>query len=103
MGEPVKIMDIVNSIVQQNNLYEGIEKKNIKINFTGIRPGEKLHEKLFDELKIEKTINKFILNENFKFETSEMFIKDFLNKLKKLGNNKEQFKNTIEKFIGMDD
>ena len=62
-----------------------------------------MHEKLFDELKIEKTINKFILNENFKFETSEMFIKDFLNKLKKLGNNKEQFKNTIEKFIGMDD
>ncbi len=103
MGEPVKIMDIVNSIVQQNNLYKGIEKKNIKINFTGIRPGEKLHEKLFDELKIEKTINKFILNENFKFKTSEVFIQDFLDKLKKLGNNKEQFKNTIKKFIEMDD
>jgi FlaA1/EpsC-like NDP-sugar epimerase len=103
MGEPVKIMDIVNSIVQQNNLYNGIEKKNIKINFTGIRPGEKLHEKLFDELKVEKTINKFILNENFKFKTSEVFIQDFLDKLKKLGNNKEQFKNTIEKFIEMDD
>ena len=62
-----------------------------------------MHEKLFDESKIEKTVNKFILNENFKFKCTEMFMQDFLNKLKKLGNNKNQFKNTIEKFIRMDD
>ena len=27
MGEPVKILDIVKNIIEQNNLYEGIEKK----------------------------------------------------------------------------
>ena len=76
MGEPVKIMDIVNSIIKQHNYYEGTKNK-IKINYTGIRPGEKLHEKLFDQTKIEQTSNEFILNENNKSEFSEIFIKDF--------------------------
>lgn len=44
MGEPVKILDIANDLI---NLYNLIPEKDIAIKFTGIRPGEKLYEELF--------------------------------------------------------
>jgi len=44
MGEPVKILDIANDLI---NLYNLIPEKDIAIQFTGIRPGEKLYEELF--------------------------------------------------------
>lgn len=40
MGEPVKIMDIANRMIE-------ISGKRIEIVFTGLRPGEKLHEDLY--------------------------------------------------------
>ena len=40
MGEPVKILDIANKMIE-------ISGKKIEIVFTGLRPGEKLHEDLF--------------------------------------------------------
>lgn len=40
MGEPVKIMDIANRMIE-------ISGKKIEIVFTGLRPGEKLHEDLY--------------------------------------------------------
>lgn len=44
MGEPVKILDIANDLI---SLYNLIPEKDIAIQFTGIRPGEKLYEELF--------------------------------------------------------
>lgn len=41
MGEPIKIVDIVNDFVKLSNM------ENPKIEFVGLRPGEKLHEELF--------------------------------------------------------
>ncbi len=99
MGEPVKILDIVNSIVKQNNLYQDQNSKKININFTGIRPGEKIHEKLFDETKVEKTENDFILNENKTSVTNVKEIKDLIVSLKKLKKDREVFKNCIKQFI----
>ena len=40
MGEPVKIIDIANRMIE-------ISGKKIEIVFTGLRPGEKLHEDLY--------------------------------------------------------
>lgn len=58
MGSPVKILDVAKQMIELNGLKVGTD---IEIVFTGIRPGEKLHEDLvFDPLKISPTDNKLI-------------------------------------------
>jgi O-antigen biosynthesis protein WbqV len=44
MGQPVKIVDLAERIIRLSGLEPG---KDIEIAFTGIRPGERLHEILF--------------------------------------------------------
>jgi O-antigen biosynthesis protein WbqV len=44
MGQPVKIVDLAERIIRLSGLVPG---RDIKIEFTGIRPGERLHEILF--------------------------------------------------------
>lgn len=42
MGNPVKILDLANSMIKLS----GLSKEDIKINFVGLRPGEKLFEEI---------------------------------------------------------
>src|SRR5450756_2680626 len=44
MGQPVRIVDLAERIIRLSGLEPG---RDIKITFTGIRPGERLHEILF--------------------------------------------------------
>jgi O-antigen biosynthesis protein WbqV len=44
MGQPVKIVDLAERIIRLSGLEPG---RDIAIEFTGIRPGERLHEILF--------------------------------------------------------
>ena len=44
MGQPVKIVDLAERIIRLSGLEPG---RDIQISFTGIRPGERLHEILF--------------------------------------------------------
>jgi O-antigen biosynthesis protein WbqV len=44
MGQPVKIVDLAERIIRLSGLEPG---RDIQITFTGIRPGERLHEILF--------------------------------------------------------
>lgn len=44
MGDPVRVVDIATDLIRLSGLEPG---KDIKLEFTGIRPGEKLYEEMF--------------------------------------------------------
>lgn len=52
MGEPVKIVDLARAMIKLAGLREG---KDIKIVFSGLRPGEKLYEELFSDKEAYET------------------------------------------------
>ncbi len=45
MGQPVKIIDVAERLIAESG------RDDIKVKFTGLRPGEKLHEVLFSEVE----------------------------------------------------
>jgi len=55
MGEPIKIVDLAENLIHMAGLMPEVD---IKIKFTGLRPGEKLYEELLlIEEGISKTLN----------------------------------------------
>ncbi len=84
MGEPVKILDLAENLIRLSGYRVG---EDIKIEFTGLRPGEKLYEELLmDEEGMRETANKLI-HVGKPIEIDEM---KFFQQLKRL---KEESKN----------
>ena len=78
MGAPVKIDTLARNLIKQSGLKPDVD---IKIEYTGLRPGEKLYEeKLMEEEGIQKTDNELIhIGKPIPFDTEE-----FLEQLKGL-------------------
>ena len=81
MGEPVKIVDLAKQMIRLSG-FRAIDENgmgDIEIQFTGLRPGEKLYEELLiDTENVEKTEHERILKSYEKYygylEVSEIFI-----------------------------
>ena len=60
MGDPIRIKDLARRLIQMSGLRPEID---IQIKVTGLRPGEKLHEKLWsDSTRVYPTIFPRVLN-----------------------------------------
>ena len=66
MGKPINIYSMVMKILNDSNIeiYNEKKKKGLKVDFIGLRPGEKLHEELFHSNEILKSTNEKIFKEN---------------------------------------
>jgi FlaA1/EpsC-like NDP-sugar epimerase len=78
MGEPVKIKDLAYNLIKLSGLEPGID---IDIEYTGLRPGEKLYEELLiscDKNQIKTNIEKIFIERPTEFDECELFelIKD---------------------------
>ena len=96
MGDPIKIVTIAENLIKQSGL---IPYEDIKIEYIGLRPGEKLYEELLvDKTKslktpnkkifIEKIDNTKIMDEDMKFFVSAMSLQ-----------NNDEIKTAIKKIV----
>ena len=101
MGKKIKILDIANIMIK----FYGLEPdKDVKITYTGIRPGEKLTEEiLYEKEKFENTVNKKIFRITNKENYDPSCFKEKLDALIKVAsihnNNTDELKNMISNII----
>jgi len=98
MGEPIKIAALAENLIRLSGF---IPDKEIKIKYTGLRPGEKLYEELFD--KTEKSVP--TVNKKFKIALPEspshnelmQYVKEFENIVR--NNDYDKVIPTIKKIV----
>ncbi len=97
MGKPVKIYDLAKQIIR----YKGYEPNvDIKIEITGLRPGEKLYEEiLMEEEGLKSTPNKLIhIGKPIDFDNNK-FLKKLDNLIKYSYENKDDIKEKVHEVV----
>ncbi len=96
MGKPVKIYDLAEKLIR----YKGFEPNvDIKIEITGLRPGEKLYEEiLMDEEGLKETPNKLI-HIGKPIRISNTFLDDLDNLIKAAYKNKDDIKDLVAEIV----
>ena len=96
MGKPVKIYDLAEKLIR----YKGFEpNKDIKIEITGLRPGEKLYEEiLMDEEGMKETPNKLI-HIGKPIRISKTFLDDLDELIKSAYKNNDDIKEKVAKIV----
>ena len=84
MGKPINIYSMVMKILKDSNIqtYNKNKKEGLKVDFIGLRPGEKLHEELFHSNEILKSTNEKIFRENCSVEISDKQIENIKQQIK---------------------
>lgn len=75
MGQPYKILDLANKMIRLSGA------KNIEVNFTGLRPGEKLYEELLvSETNVKTNYKSITIAEQSAYDIN--LLQNYLDKLK---------------------
>ena len=99
MGKPINIYSMVMKILNDSNIeiYNEKKKKGLKVDFIGLRPGEKLHEELFHSNEILKSTNEKIFKENCSVDISINQLEDIKRQIKL--SNVENDENILQKMF----
>ncbi|HOV25835.1 MAG TPA: nucleoside-diphosphate sugar epimerase/dehydratase [Pseudobacteroides sp.] len=97
MGEPIKIADLVKSLIEMYGLEPGVD---IEVKYTGLRPGEKLYEELLmteDGVVVTKN-DKILIEKNSKVDFD--LLMEEIDKIRdKEFSNVEEIKDFIKKVV----
>ncbi|ONK21038.1 hypothetical protein BLX87_24240 [Bacillus sp. VT-16-64] len=88
MGEPVKIVDLAKKVIKLS----GFTEDEIKIKFTGVRPGEKLYEEIMNEEEVDPVQ---VYPKIFIGKATEENMTEVLQEIELIINDKEELRKTL--------